>query len=559
MARKRKRRIFPFHTPAVDICDIETQVEIDRLRELEHKNKNSFAVQYFLDKGKRIKESCGGSHGSVQSIISKESESQLNTPASSKSNAAKHGGHISFKKLGNDQMFSCFNDRNNRNIRHDDNKLTSVLPNDDNSSSVSASDRFLVDSEFLSSNATDITNEHCSDQKDLCPYITLNDLTALEEDVDCLEIDGNLIVQNYLRQLEATNDVVSIESNFTPNKPKCLLSSQTLAAEKGDFLTSQFRRKSSLRKKSSDESYKASVSFQVPNDTHSKRSKSVCTTKDADRANHVPRPSTASCRMQVKGDSNQSTENRNSRRIPESSHISKYPKSHESTHLSCDDYNLKNNKPRKTSAVSRTFEISYTSRQKCPSATFDPELEKASTYIHGGNKQFSRANTSITPAKYGLKHLQMNYSENTLEHNQSVIFMHLLKDSCNKSQIQCAEIRNVERRLELRRTNPLYSTTFYEQKKIVDPYRVQIKKVARTVAQKKKERKEKIKKMTDEMMGDFVPTCLTMKIADQNEVEDIGRNCRYLRCNPPPPRSDEPEKEPVEGIVTKTEKNNDRT
>lgn len=171
--------------------------------------------------------------------------------------------------------------------------------------------------------------------------------------------------------------------------------------------------------------------------------------------------------------------------------------------------------------------------QRRKSVAYDPALEKACVFIHGGGKNFSRANTSLTPVKYGMRHLQMNYTETNLETNQTVIFLDLLKNSHQKNYIRRQQIRSIERRLEARRNNPLYSTSYYEHKHLTDPFQRNIKKTARSAAQKKIERDEKIKKMTDEIQTGYVPTQLTMKIADQKEVEEIGRSCRYLRNHRP--------------------------
>lgn len=171
--------------------------------------------------------------------------------------------------------------------------------------------------------------------------------------------------------------------------------------------------------------------------------------------------------------------------------------------------------------------------QRRKSVAYDPALEKACVFIHGGGKNFSRANTSLTPVKYGMRHLQMNYTETNLETNQTVIFLDLLKNSHQKNYIRRQQIRSIERRLEARRNNPLYSTSYYEHKHLTDPFQRNVKKTARSAAQKKIERDEKIKKMTDEIQTGYVPTQLTMKIADQKEVEEIGRSCRYLRYHRP--------------------------
>lgn len=182
--------------------------------------------------------------------------------------------------------------------------------------------------------------------------------------------------------------------------------------------------------------------------------------------------------------------------------------------------------------------ISQTSQKK-KSVSYDPALDKASAFIHGGGKNFSRANTSLMPMKYGMKHLQMSYTETNLETNQSVIFLDLLKNSYHRSQVRNAYIQHIERRLANKRNDPLRSTSFYENKKIPDPFRRDIKKTARTAAQKKIERKKKIKQTTDEIHTGYVPTRLTMKIADHKEVEEIGKRCRYLRYSPTPHLADE--------------------
>ncbi|XP_052770218.1 uncharacterized protein LOC128209975 [Mya arenaria] len=176
-----------------------------------------------------------------------------------------------------------------------------------------------------------------------------------------------------------------------------------------------------------------------------------------------------------------------------------------------------------------------TSRQsvfeKRKSVCYDPVLEKATAFIHRSGKNFSQANTTLS----GMQNLQMSYTETNLETNQSLIFLDLLKTSSMKSHIRGSQIRSIERRLEWKRKNPLYSTTFYEHKHVPDPYRRGVKKTARSAAQKKLERKEKIKQLSDEIHTGYVPTQFTMKIADRPEVVDIGRNCRYLRSRIPSP------------------------
>jgi len=179
----------------------------------------------------------------------------------------------------------------------------------------------------------------------------------------------------------------------------------------------------------------------------------------------------------------------------------------------------------------RSRHASASSRRK--SVCYDPTVEKATAALHGGGKNFSCANTTLMPVKYGIRYLQTNYTETNLETNQSLLFFDLLKTSHAKSQIRNSHIRSIERRLEWKRKNPFYSTSYYENKKIPDPFRRNTKKTARTAAQKKIERKEKIKQISDELQTGYVPTQLTMKIADRKEVVNIGSNCRYLRSRIP--------------------------
>ncbi|KAL3874963.1 hypothetical protein ACJMK2_037910 [Sinanodonta woodiana] len=164
--------------------------------------------------------------------------------------------------------------------------------------------------------------------------------------------------------------------------------------------------------------------------------------------------------------------------------------------------------------------------------TYNPDAEKAAAFLHGGGKNFSRTNTSLTPVRYAMKNLQISYSETNTDMNHSVIFIDLLKSAHKKDSIRGTSIRSLERRLKLQRINPERSTSFYENKNLHDPYRAIDKKPSRTTLQKKKERKEKIKKTTEKIHKGYVPAFKTLKMASRKEIEDIGRNCRYLRMEP---------------------------
>ena len=167
------------------------------------------------------------------------------------------------------------------------------------------------------------------------------------------------------------------------------------------------------------------------------------------------------------------------------------------------------------------------------SISYDPDLEKSTAYIHGGDNNFSRAKTSLTPVRSGLKHLQMNYTETNLEDNQSIVFLDLLKSSHRQNRLRGINIRNIERRLEAKRDSPYFSTSFYENKNIPDPFKRQEKKSSRTMVQKQYERQEKIRRTTDELHIGYKRTFLTLKTVNREEVEQLGNNCRYLRCTIP--------------------------
>ena len=523
MVRRRKRRIQQAPNVAFDEIDIETQVERDRLKELQPQIRPQ----------------------------SESSDCKLEKSESNKSETLKSEEVITDKRNSEPKQnwshrreVSLFNSENYKSLEEQEVNVFDAEFRRFAGSEIH-SESLCVSAEFK--NTTKITKtevlakDKSYDERNLSHgYITLGELKSLTEDTDCLGIDGDLIVQSYLQRLDATSDANSDDSDVRFNvknedRKKSTKDIDTATVNNSSNnktnLCCYYKHKSSMRKKSLDETNKSSVSFQIQNYPHTRRIKSAGLVHDqeADSMALLTRPSTATHKISVNSGHNE-TNVRTDETLPYSSKIQAQvsPPSINGCPVEQEE------RKRKTSAVSKHSTFSSCSRRKSASANFDPELEKASVYIHGGDKNFSRANTSIIPVKYGLKFLQMNYSENNLEHNQSIIFVDLLKNSCNKSHMRCAEIRNVEKRLEMRRRNPLYSTTFYEHKNIRDPYRLETKKVARTVAQKKKERKEKIKKKSDEICTGYVPTCLTMKIAGRQEVEHIGRNCRYLRCNPPP-------------------------
>ena len=519
MVRRRKSRITLIPAVVTDENTIETQVERDRIKELQLKTRPRSGSSLYKFK---VLENLGTERGEHRPKSAQSRTESLSSELSVLSRVSLYSKH---EKNGKQELSSV-----------DVNKAPDIEHHN-------AATNESLTYNHISNNAGDILmTERNADGVEKYPYITLEELKQLTEDTGGIDIGQNLIVHNYLQHLDNAVQCIppnglDIKETYSGNGK---FKDEILEVASENYISCYsnlgLRRKSSLRKKSVDETNKTSVSFQIQDNNQRRRIKSAGLIHDlkTSTSEHVIRPSSAAHKVSLKPDTIIETA---MRLINETSSNCSDPRTGQTS--SCVDQNGISNelqdRKRKTSAVSKHSETSIGSRRKSTSANFDPELEKASVYIHGGEKHFSRANTSLMPLKYGLKHLQMNYSENNLEHNKSLIFKDLLKNSCNKSQLRCVEIRNVEKRLERRRRNPLYSTTFYEHKNIVDPYRVQVKKVARTVAQKKKERKEKIKKKSDEISTGYVPTCLTIRIADRQEVEHIGLNCRYLRCSPPTP------------------------
>lgn len=163
--------------------------------------------------------------------------------------------------------------------------------------------------------------------------------------------------------------------------------------------------------------------------------------------------------------------------------------------------------------------------------SFDPTLEKSQTYLHGQNKNFSRANTYLTPARPGLQKLQINYTQTNTENNHLVIFADLIKTSHKRSVLTEEAIKNLERRLRIRRNDPNRATSYYVNKGVKDPIRSKQNKTVRTVAEKDQERKDRIAQATEELKLGYIPTARTIKPVSVEEMKLI-RQCSYLRIDP---------------------------
>jgi hypothetical protein len=163
--------------------------------------------------------------------------------------------------------------------------------------------------------------------------------------------------------------------------------------------------------------------------------------------------------------------------------------------------------------------------------SFDPTLEKSQTYLHGQNKNFSRANTYLTPARPGLQKLQINYTQTNTENNHLVIFADLIRTSHKRNFLTEEAIKNLERRLKIRRNDPNRATSYFVNKGIKDPVRSKKNKTVRTVAEKDQERRDRIANTTEELKLGYVPTAKTIKPVSYDEMQLI-RQCSYLRIDP---------------------------
>ncbi|XP_033734665.1 uncharacterized protein LOC117323511 [Pecten maximus] len=163
---------------------------------------------------------------------------------------------------------------------------------------------------------------------------------------------------------------------------------------------------------------------------------------------------------------------------------------------------------------------------------YDPTLEKSKTFLHGQGKTFSRANEYLTPARPGLQKLQVSYTQTNTENNYRKIFFDLVKTAHRQNIIVSETVRNLERRLFFRRSDPHRATSYFENKGLRDPSRHYRKKMARTTADKINERKEKIKQTSDEIKIGYIPREQTIVLPGPEDIDKLRNDCRYLRVHP---------------------------
>lgn len=175
---------------------------------------------------------------------------------------------------------------------------------------------------------------------------------------------------------------------------------------------------------------------------------------------------------------------------------------------------------------------SYQKRMKMISrlsSMYDSRLERSKTFLHGQSKVFSKASQYLAPARPGLRNLQVCYSKTNMENNKGKIFGDLVKTAHKQNIVICETVNSIERRLFRKRTDPTKKTTYYNNMKMPDPFRVKPKK-AQTVAEKKKERKDRITETTEEIKLGFKRTSKTVKSLSREDVEKL-KQCRYLRLD----------------------------
>lgn len=164
-------------------------------------------------------------------------------------------------------------------------------------------------------------------------------------------------------------------------------------------------------------------------------------------------------------------------------------------------------------------------------STYDPSFEKSKTFLHGQGKTFSKANEYLTPARPGLQKIQVSYTQTNTENNYRKLFYDLIKTAHRQNIIVTESVKNLERRLFFKRNDPKKATSFYEHKGLRDPARAHRRKVARTIADKMKERKEKIKQTSNDMKMGYVPREKSIVLPGPEDIERL-RSCRYLRVQP---------------------------
>ena len=95
---------------------------------------------------------------------------------------------------------------------------------------------------------------------------------------------------------------------------------------------------------------------------------------------------------------------------------------------------------------------------------YDAKLEASNVYLRSQNRAFTRTSQHFKGVQRpGLTSLQLHYSQTNTKHNDQIIFTHLLKNAHVQNSLIGENVYKMERRLWLRRRDPLRSTSFYDQ------------------------------------------------------------------------------------------------
>ncbi|RUS83624.1 hypothetical protein EGW08_008592 [Elysia chlorotica] len=169
-------------------------------------------------------------------------------------------------------------------------------------------------------------------------------------------------------------------------------------------------------------------------------------------------------------------------------------------------------------------------------SNYDATLEKCDKYLRAQSRSFTQTSQYMSNTKRGLSKLSVHYSQTNTAHNDRVIMADLLRNGHTRNALIGDGVYAIERRLYNRRRDPLKSTTFYERfaaptynSNAQDlPAR---KRKSRTVADRAKERQERINKKKEELERGFPPRAWSLVEVGAADIEHMLNTCRYLRVD----------------------------
>ncbi|GFO30264.1 hypothetical protein PoB_005676900 [Plakobranchus ocellatus] len=172
-------------------------------------------------------------------------------------------------------------------------------------------------------------------------------------------------------------------------------------------------------------------------------------------------------------------------------------------------------------------------------SNFDADMEKCNTYLRAQNRTFTQTSQYMKNTKHGLSHLSVHYSQTNTAHNDRVIMADLLRSGHTRNAIIGDSVYAMERRLYNRRKDPMKSTTFYDRfqrqpshSRASDRATELLQKgKARTVADRAKERQERINRKNEELERGFPPRSWSLVEVGAKDIEHMLDTCRYLRVD----------------------------